>query len=38
MYQKDFSNAILVLSEAQSIIENSKDVEEIVRIKLSQYS
>ena len=38
MYQKDFSNAILVLSEAQSIIENSKDVEEIVRINLSQYS
>ena len=38
LYQKDFSNAVKVVSEAQSIIKNTKEVDDLTKINISQYA
>ncbi len=38
LYQKDFANAVFVVSEAQSIIQNTNDVDELTKINISQYA
>ena len=38
LYQKDFANAVFVVSEAQSIIQNTTDVDELTKINISQYA
>ena len=38
LYQKDFANAVKVVSEAQSIIKNTKDVDDLTKINISQYA